>query len=266
MKEKARPLLFLAALSVFVGMRMLPIFVPSKKAEVRPISRIEVPEPLMVSMDVLLHHPWLKEQPKFKEVTPSMANDLLSIHEWHQQLSKALEKQGVLAPTEEELLDLVIDSIHTLQEPIPFSCPKECYNVLNLSDVAKLGVAPHPFQLHQQLLLGESSLGLPVTLDIRAFPTKDPKAREEIRMWHLDLLDQPLEQISQDVFLGYGELKVDRSHGFASIQGERGLFLAFAETDEHLYIAYLSAVRQEFLQAVEPLLAHPLLPSKKEAL
>jgi len=103
--------------------------------------------------------------------------------------------------------------------------------------------------------LGETELGLPFYLDVRLFELKGTSA-EEILAWHLNVLQEGREAFkvvyeteNRKIYQGQGYRltePIDPSHGFAAVQGERGIYLDYLELEERLFVIYAEAPLKTF--------------------
>lgn len=113
--------------------------------------------------------------------------------------------------------------------------------------------------LVDRVYLGETALGLPFFLDVRQFELKGVTSTELIT-WHLDLLEGPCEEIyisdQRKVYIRKGVRnahRLDTTHGFAPLQGERALFLDCFQVGDRLFMCTAEAPWETF-QKHEPFL------------
>jgi len=111
-----------------------------------------------------------------------------------------------------------------------------------------------PSKLVERVVLGETILGLPFYLEIQQFDLKE-MAGEEIVAWHLNLLDGPCEEVyisdQRKVYIRKGYRNSERSdttHGFATLLGERALFLDAYEKEGFFYVCTAEGPLETFKQ------------------
>jgi hypothetical protein len=134
------------------------------------------------------------------------------------------------------------------RSPLRFSVEKP---ILPVSEVQISEEKPECF-LIKRIYLGETKLGMPFHLDVRQFGLKQHSA-DDLIDWHLNILKGSTEEIylsdKRKIYLCRGIRNPDRpdtTHGFASIQGERALFLDFYLNDDCLYVCSAEAPLETF--------------------
>jgi len=159
-------LLVILSLGIFLALRFHSI---GKKTniETTPLPQLHVPKPLIVKTDPLsllplpredqrakehfqslLSHPWIQNQPQVKELSIEMVRDIELLQHFCQQLQHE-EKLS-----DEKISEIVIQTITTLQEEIPFSLPKELYNVLCIPQTTPTADFAPPLSSLQTTLFG----------------------------------------------------------------------------------------------------------------
>jgi hypothetical protein len=198
----------------------------------RKIEKPALPAPILVTQD----HPWLKIQPAVTGAALEIVRDMEKIR----HLSTAIPELS-----EKEIASILMERLLSLQATIPFTFPDSLYNVLCITESE--GGEPAPFHVYKRLYLGETELGLPFYLDVRVFEL-GAITPEEIIAWHLNILEGSCEELpateGETTFLCRGKRapnRADTTHGFASLQGERALFLKFCEKENRLYVCYAEA-------------------------
>jgi hypothetical protein len=218
---------FFICLTLFLVFR-LHAFLKKTPPTTYAIEKPKLPHPVIVSRE----HPWLQRQPMVKGASIEIVRDLEKIRHLAASASNF---------SEEELTELMMVRLESLQGEIPFSFPEELYNVLCITESTTN--APAHFRTFQRRYLGETELGMPFYLDVRVFDLNACKT-ETIMSWFLKLLDGKQEEISPNRFFCKGKRRADQqdaSHGFASLQGERGIFLDFVQKEDKLFVCYAEA-------------------------
>ena len=151
-----------------------------------------------------------------------------------------LQDQRALAEIEQKFglsADKVIKILLDIQKPLDkfgLLFPTDRYSVLTIPD------SQYEFKVVKRIYLNKTPLGSPVFLDVRKFDSK-----EGVQDWHFGLIHGEFERIEgrrYPVFVGRGDHnqeQYDPSHGF-SVK-DRGLFLAFIEDGDKLYVLYADA-------------------------
>lgn len=245
MKKWAGWALFLLSVALFLTLR-------ARADRQQPLSlehhKPTLPAPHMCRGPSISNHPWLQIQPAARSSVLEIGRDLGKIGEIAQSIPRL---------SEEELTQLLMNKLLSMQEQIPFIFPEELYNVLWIpkSDVAE----PSPYQILKRLYLGETELGLPFYLDVRLFDL-NRATRDDLVSWHLELLKGTQQLLRQSenrsTYLCRGirnPVRADTTHGFAALQGERALYLDFFEQGSQLFVCYAEAPLKIF-QIYEPLL------------
>jgi len=231
MKKTLRWLFFCLCLTTFLAFRM-HAFLKKTPPVSYSIEKPKIPEPVTLNFE----HPWLQRQPKIKGAAIEVVRDLEKIR---------LLSASSSAITEEALTQLMMEQLLLVQQDIPFIFPEELYNVLCITESKE--ETPATFLTFKRLYLGETELGMPFYLDVRVFDLHTC-AMENVVDWHLKILNGSYEEIptafGQKAFVCKGKRTTtnqDASHGFAALQGDRGLFLEFYEKEKRLYVCYAEA-------------------------
>jgi hypothetical protein len=192
----------------------------------------------------LLEHPWVKSQAKVKEISLETVRDTEAIAQFVKMLSQSLEKQDIKVSLS-EIVSFLSFHLNKLNEEIPFIFPEDYYRVLCISDSFDSSRTPLPFQIYERLYLGESNVHFPVYLDVRVFKLDNIQQADAIIQWHFGLLSENsrLETPSHyHIIKGFpSEEKNLHSHGFAALQGERGVFLYPCLKDNKLFLLFAEA-------------------------
>lgn len=219
---------FFLCVTIFLVFRFLGV--SQSRVEVLPSAKPSLPEPKIVKKE----HPWLSLQPDVQGAHMEIVRDLEKLYTFSSQIDP----------------NILIQTLLALQSEIPFTFPDHLYNVLCITEEPL--PTPAPFHVYKRLYLGETELGLPFYLDVRVFELANVSI-EEIISWHLTILDgmpkKLLEEENHVSYLCFGNRNQDRpdtTHGFAALQGERGLFLDFIEKEGRLYVAYAEAPLSTF--------------------
>lgn len=192
----------------------------------------------------VLSHPWVLEQNEVKELSYAMVEDVNNITSWYNHLYQEAQQKNIPIASEREVLRLLTQSLKNLQGTLPFQFPPSYYNVISLekSDHESFNTLP-PFEIYQRIYMDQTELGFPFYLEVKVFSLEDENDSKETILWHLGLLEPNSFEsytTSQGVaYLGKGwkNSAKDLSHGFANLQGERGVFLYFIQKDKILYLA-----------------------------
>ena len=218
-------------MGIFLSLRLISISTKETPVTYK-IDKPTLPPP----GTIIPTHPWLLSQPFVQEANLEIKRDLEKIRHLSEQLPNL---------SEEELTNLMMTKLLALQATIPFTFPNTFYNVLCIS--ASEGQIPAPFCVFKRLYLGETELGLPLYMDVRVYDLDSAKS-EEIMTWHLNALEGNREELhfseQRKAFLCRGKQnshRKDTTHGFAALQGDRGLFLDFYSLDNRLYVCYAEA-------------------------
>ncbi len=133
--------------------------------------------------------------------------------------------------------------------PLTFTQPKPCLPAPTVQHC--------PSVLLDKVYLGETALGLPFYLDVRQFELKGGSSNELIA-WYLDLLEGPYEELfvsdQRKIYVRKGARNPshsDTTHGFAAMQGERGLFLDCYIEGGKLYMCSAEAPLETFQEHEE---------------
>ncbi len=237
-RKKVQSLCFLVCALSFIVLRWVAVTqknTVSHQTHVKP----DVPAPVLITQQ----NPWLHVQPKVQGGALEIVRDIERVR----ALCKNLN--GI---SEGELTALLMNKLLPLQGSIPFAFPDQLYNVLCICGTESERVAP--FKILKRLYLGETELGLPFYLDVRAFELSALSV-DEIISAHLNILDGRFEElnVSKDrkAYLCRGKRSSqveDPTHGFAQNASERALFLDFIEKDGHLYVCYAESTLKTFFQ------------------
>ncbi|MCP5470287.1 MAG: hypothetical protein H7A36_07290 [Chlamydiales bacterium] len=167
------------------------------------------------------------------------AEKLLDEERFSAVIEMLSEQNGMPAS---DVRSLVLTTLHNIQTKIPFHFCGEYYNVLCLPEPTK------QFEVHKRLHLADSSLGVPIYLDVRVYD-----APKEVVLHQLfSSLEGTFEERQCEegyCFVGRGKRifrDTDPTHGFAAAQGERGLYFHLKEKDEKVYVAYTEAPWTDF--------------------
>lgn len=211
----------------------------------------------------VLNHPWIKEQPRVKNLNQVMVDDIRSIQALNSYLNHHRHESGIEPIPFELESEKIIQTIHRLQSPLtqlPFTFPEEYYSILNIPD-ASPGIKSTlmPYDIYKRIYLGDNALGLPFYLDVRVFSIGPEDERQyhvdSILHWHLGLLEggvkafQRIPKKQGVLLIGKGIRNLehfDNSHGFAV--DERGVLLAFFAQENILYVLYADAPWVTFSQ------------------
>ncbi len=207
----------------------------------------------------VIDHPWIRQQPGLVALTDSMVSDIRSLKEGHELLNQRRKEAGLPETSFEQETSTIVTTIEEIQNslaPLHLAFPTGLYSILNIPlTSASPYNTPLPFDIYKRVELGQTSLGVPYYLDVRAFDlTKlDSQAAKEAAVqaiinWHQRLLKPgapaftALQGKDTLVLLGHGERDRDHfdgSHGFAT--NDRGVFLAFFNDGRHLYVLHADA-------------------------
>ncbi len=159
---------------------------------------------------VICQHPWLATQPDVEEP-------------WSVDLELFDEFCATQKEPKEKLLALAIEKLTQLQASIPFTLPKDLYNVLFISDPLVV----------KRLYLGETALGMPAFLDVRLYEV-DKHEVQSVLDGYFAKIKGEFEKVGE-AYIALAERISDSSHGLAT---ERFVYLEPRYHDGCLYVLF----------------------------
>ncbi len=262
-------------LSFMPAFIILPHLIKKETCEIQDVQRPCLPAPVCVERDPisllplpkdsldalkffypLIEHPWIRQQPHVKEISLEMIRDTEQLEQLTEMLAHSLAKEGVDV-TVSDVVTFLSDYLRKLCSKIPFVLPEECYRVLCIEEQIQQ-TCLRPFKVYERLYLGENSIHFPFYLDVRVFDCANSEQAEEIVQWHKQLLSEnTFHQQEFAFFIGKGlpsEKKNLATHGFASLQGERGIFLYPCLKENQLFLLFAEAPWETFKELLLPLI------------
>lgn len=143
----------------------------------------------------------------------------------------------------EQVERAIYSALEVMESSIPFTFASKYYSLRCLPNPCS------PYEVHKRIHLGDSSLGIPIYLDVRVYKeSKDFVLENLFSSFEGEFYERNCDRGISYIAFGKGDKAA--GHGLARNLGERALFFHLVEAHNCCYVAYVEGARSD----IEPLL------------
>ena len=135
----------------------------------------------------------------------------------------------------DDVKELLFSALDRMEREIPFNFSQDLYTLRCLPEPTS------DFEVHKRMHLGDSSLGVPIYLDVRVYQMRKDQVLQKL----FAAIEGTFERVPSEegaCYIGRGQRLFEEStHGFAAALGERGVFFHLVEQDDRIFVTYSEA-------------------------